>query len=57
MAQANRQHITILPLSRLFADPMLPEAFRRAEDEGSAPPLTVCFSNPPDRPRARLRKP
>jgi hypothetical protein len=57
MAQANRQHITILPLSRLFADPMLPEAFRRAEDKGSAPPLTVCFSNPPDRPRARLRKP
>jgi hypothetical protein len=39
-----------IPLSQLFADPLLREAFRRAEDDtGTA--LTVTFANPPDRPR------
>jgi hypothetical protein len=51
MARAERKYIVAIPLSQLFSDPMLREAFRRAEDEGSLPPLTVTFADPPDRPR------
>jgi hypothetical protein len=52
MIRANHDLIVFraIPLSGLFSDPMLREAFRRAEDDtGTA--LTVTFANPPDRPR------
>jgi hypothetical protein len=48
MAQADIDNITrgVIPLSTLFTDPFLRDAFRRAEDGDS-----MTFAVPPTRPR------
>lgn len=50
MARADRDDTTRkIPLSKLFSDPVLRAAFRRAEGDGFD--FSIAFALPPDRPR------
>jgi hypothetical protein len=51
MARADHEFIRIrtVPLSQLFADPVLRAAFKRAEDDGLN--CSISFAMPPARPR------